>query len=112
VAAPATLSSVLNAAAFGTVSSALSGKIVIESQASGVVTRYQLPVGAGALQPQEVSAMLSRLLDLYDQAIAPSPGGGLPAGVGANDAAILAWMLGQLQVVRSYTVDFSQPFIR
>lgn len=115
--ASTTLVATLKAAAFGTVSKTLTGKVLIESQAGGIVARYQLPAGAAALQPQEVSAMLSRLLDLSDLAVAPTtaqpPGGGLaPSTVGANDVAILAWMLGQLQIVRSYGTDFSAPGLR
>lgn len=106
----------LQTCAFGKVTTTLSGKVLIEAQADGVVSRYSLPAGAGALQPQEVAAMLSRLLDLYDLALLPTtgtpPGGGLTAGIGANDAAIRAWMLGQLQIVRRHGADFSTAGIR
>ena len=119
VAASATLTSVLNAAAFGTVSQTLSGKVVIEAQGAGTITRYELPTGRSALIPQEVSAMLSRLLDLYDRAVTPTStmlqngwGGGLTGGVGANDAAILQWMLAQLAPIYAYSPDFSAPALR
>jgi hypothetical protein len=119
VTSASTLSSTLNAAAFGTVTQALSGKIVVEAQAAGVVTKYELPVGKSALIPQEVSAMLSRLLDLYDQAVGPATtsyvngfGAALPSGVGGNDAAILQWMLGRLQVIRSLVKDHSDSQLR
>lgn len=106
----------LQGAAFGKVTQTLSGKILIEAQADGVMSRYSLPQGASALQPQEVTAMLSELLDLYDRAVssttAQPPGGGLTGGVGANDAAIRAWMLEQLQSVYRHGVDFSYPGTR
>lgn len=106
----------MQAAAFGTVTKTLAGKVLIEASAGGVTSRYSLPVGVGALQPQEIAAMLSRLLDLYDLAVASPtgqpPGGGLTGGVGAADAAVLAWMLGRLQIVRSYTTDHSNPGLR
>lgn len=92
---------------------ALSGKYLIEAQAAGVTSRYEV---SAAASPDEVATMLSRLLDLYDLAIASTtaqpPGGGLTGGVGAPDAAILAWMLGQLQIVRSYNMDHTNPGIR
>lgn len=92
---------------------ALSGKYLIEAQAAGVSSRYEVSANSS---PEEVATMLSRLLDLYDLAVASPtaqpPGAGLTGGVGVPDAAILAWMLGQLQIVRAHTVDFSQPFIR
>ena len=102
------LQSTLQAAAFGTVSQALTGKILIEAQSGTTRSRYELPVGAAALQPQEISAMLSRLLDLYDAAIAS----GLTGGIGAPDAAVLVWMLSQLVIVRSFGVDFSAALQR
>lgn len=106
----------LQSAAFGTVTKTLSGKVLIKAAAGGVVSEYSLPVGAGALQPQEIAAMLSRLLDLYDLAVAPTtaqpPGGGLTPGVGAGDDAVFAWMLGQLQIVRSYNTAHTNPGFR
>ncbi len=116
------LSAALRAAAFGVAKTTLSGKVVIEAQASGIITRFQLPVGVGALQPQEVAALLSRLLDLYDRAVAPADqwfstgyGAGLlfdPPLTAPTDVQILAWMLEQLQVIRSYATDFTNPFLR
>lgn len=81
---------------------ALSGKIVIETHTEGVITKYQLPTGSAALQPQEVAETLSRLLDLYDATVAS----GLPEGTGANDAAILVAMLAAIQPIRSVANDF------
>lgn len=93
----------LKAAAFGTVTQTLSGKIVVEAQADGVITKYQLPIGDAALQPQEVAAMLSGLLDLYDRIIAT----GLTAGVGANDTAIVSAMLAEIYPIREVKNNYS-----
>lgn len=103
VTASATLKATLTAAAFGTVTQTLSGKIVVEAQAGGVITKYQLPSGSDGLQPQEVADMLSRLLDLCDQVIAT----GLPSATGAPDAALLVAMLGSIQPIREVRSDFS-----
>lgn len=87
--------------------------MLIEAQAAGVASRYEVMT---PLPPDVVAAELERLLTLYELAIASTtaqpPGAGLPPGTGANDAAILSWMLGQLYVVRAHTADFSQPFFR
>jgi hypothetical protein len=119
VAANQTLGSALLAAGIALVPGIMAGKVLMEAESSGTVAKYEFPIGKGALQPTEVAAMMSRLLDLYQVAIAPAtvqfPGGygaALPAGVGANDAAILAWMLGQLTVIRSFSTDHSNSGIR
>jgi hypothetical protein len=99
------LADVLQSVAFGTVTQAISGKILVEARADGLTSRYELPVGQGALQPQEVSAMLSRLLDLYDAAVAALP-------TNPTDAAILSQMLGQIYPVRSYFTAFNTAIPR
>ncbi len=117
VAAPTTLTATLNAAAFASSPQVLAGKQVVEAQANGIATRYQFPVGMYALQAQDVAAMWSRLLDLYDQSQVSTtnvpPGGGLAPEAGPGpSSAIYQWMLGQLQVIRAFSTDFSTSLNR
>jgi hypothetical protein len=115
-----TLLVALNTAALATAPAVLAGKQVIEAQAVGVVTKYQFPAGAAGLQLQDVAAMWSRLLDLYDRALVATtvspPGGGLAAESAnipdAKGVAIYNWMMGQLTVIRSFSMDHSWPQIR
>ena len=109
----------LLAAAIALAPGVMAGKIVVEAAAEGTSTKYQLPAGLGSLQPQEVAAMMERLYSLYEVATGPAtvayPGGwgqALPSGIGPQDAAIVAWMLGQLTVIRSYSADHTNSGIR
>ena len=101
--------STLQAAAFGTVTPLLSGKVLIEASSGGVTTRYELPPAAAGMPPVIVGAMLSRMLDRYDAAVAAlaTAGNATP-----TDAQVLAQMLTQLQAIWAYSTDHSQPFIR
>lgn len=96
--ASATLGATLKAVAFGSVSAVVSGKDVIEVQAEGVVTKFQIPTGGSALQASDVTEMLSRLLDLYDAVVAT---------VGEeDDEEILAAMLARIVPIREVASNF------
>lgn len=119
IAAGQTLGAFLTNAAMALVPGVMAGKIVIEAETAGSMTKYELPPGRLSLTPVEIAAMMSRLVDLYYIAIAPVTtqfatlyGAGLVGGLGPQDAAILAWMLQQLTVIRSFSIDHSQPNIR
>ena len=119
VAANSQLGAALLAASGPSYNAAMAGKQVVEAQAEGVVTKYQLPALSG-VQSDQVASMWSELLDLYDLAQQPvtaiPPGGALPAETAnlpdAKGAAIFNWMLGRLVVIRSFTSDHSNPGIR
>ena len=100
----ATLAATLQAAAFGKVSEVVDGKVLITATGMGATATYALPIASQA-QPQDVAAMLSKLLDRYDDAVAA-----LPAT--PKDADILAQMLAQTKVIRSYGIDHSVPNFR
>ena len=114
-----TLQGALAAAAAPALAATLAGKQVIEAQAEGVVTKYQLPTGLASQTP-DVAAMWGQLQDLYDRALVPTtsvpPGGGCAAETTnlphAGGAAIYTWMMQQLTVIRSFGVDHSWPNIR
>ncbi len=114
-AANTTLQGALATAIAPSLAATLAGKQVIEAQADGVVTKYQLPPGLASQTPDMV-AMWGQLQDLYDKALAPAPGGALAAETTnlphAEGAAIYAWMMGQLNIVRSFSTDHSWPNIR
>lgn len=100
------MSIVLEDSAFSTLPT---GKILIEAQAAGVVTKYQVDSGGNAYGPSDILVLKAQLLNLHDRAIAPISqlfvqgyGQGL-----TDDAQIFAWMLAQLQVVNTYNPDFS-----
>lgn len=113
-----TLGAALAAAVAPSLAAALAGKQVIEAQADGVVTKYQLPPSLSASTP-DVAAMWGQLYDLYDLATQPvtsvPPGGGITAEEDtdtAPSAAIYAWILGRLKVVRSFSTDHSASNLR
>ena len=117
--ANSTLQGALATAIAPSLAAALAGKQVIEAQADGVVTKYQLPVGLGG-QSVDMAQMWGQLQDLYDRAIAPTssvpPGGGLAAETDnlphVEGAAIYAWMMGQMSLVRAFSTDHSNPNLR
>lgn len=96
----ATLAATLRAAAFATVTGTLSSKVLTATSTSGTSVTYTLPQGASALQPQEIAAMQSQLLDLYDAAVLANSGT-------PTDGELLAWMLGQLVPLRCYSTSFA-----
>ena len=114
-----TLQGALATAIMASLAATLSGKQVIEASAEGAGTKYQLPPGLGT-QTSDVAVMWGQLQDLYDKSqvstTAVPPGGGLAAETGnlpsAAGAAIYAWMMQQLTVVRSFQTDHSLPNIR
>ena len=110
-----TLAGALAAAIAPALATTLAGKQVIEAQANGVVTKYQLPSGLTSSTP-DIAAMWGQLQDLYDLATAPAPGGALTSESAnlphTNGAAIYSWMMGRLKVVRSFSTDHSWPNIR
>jgi hypothetical protein len=118
-AANSQLGAALLAAAGPSYNAAMAGKQVVEAQAEGVVTKYQLPPGLG-VQSDQVASMWSELLDLYDLAQQPTtsipPGAGLPAETAnlpdAKGLAIYNWMLGRLAVIRSFSTDHGNPALR
>lgn len=116
VAQATTIQEALAAAIAPSLAAALAGKQLIEAQSGGTVTRYQLPAELAAQTP-DVAAMWGQLQDLYDRALMPAasvpPGGGCSAETaGAPSAAIYAWMMGQLTVVRSAGTDHTWANIR
>lgn len=110
----ATLLSVLQAMAFGAVTKTLTGKVLVEAQAAGIVTKYQLETGAVATTPTDITEIGAWLLNLYDRAVAPTTQL-FPLGYGqalSGDAAVYSWMLAQLQVVKAFSADFTSPGLR
>lgn len=112
--APATtLQSELLATALATVPQILTGKQVTEVESSGVSTKYQIPTN---IPLADVAAVMERLMTLYELSLQPTtntpPGAGLTGGIGENDSAIYAWMMGQLAVVRSFAIDHTNPNFR
>jgi hypothetical protein len=108
------LLSALTASAMGSVTKVATGKVLVEAQAAGVVTKYELETGAGAVTPTDVAEIGAWLLNLYDRAVAPTTQL-FPAGYGQGligDANAYAWMLAQLQPVRSFSPDFTNPGFR
>jgi hypothetical protein len=101
----ASLSDTLNAAAFGTVTFTLSGKVLVEARGEGTVARYELLSAVQGIRPQDVQDTLSQLLDLYDAAVSAS-------ATGASDTVLLAYMLGQIVPIRAHVPDFSNTGIR
>jgi hypothetical protein len=110
-----TLQGALATAIAAPLAATLAGKQVIEAQAEGVVTKYQLPSTLVGGSPDLV-AMWGQLQDLYDLALAPSPGGALDAESAnlphAKGAAIYAWMLAHLKPVRAFAADHTNPGFR
>lgn len=82
----------------------MAGKILVEARGEGVLARYEVPVGKGALRLQDVGDALSDLISLYHQASASL--------VSPTDAEILSRMLVQLIPVRSCGWDFSTSICR
>ena len=110
-AANTTLLAALATAIAPSLAAALAGKQVVEAQAQGVVTKYQLPAALAA-QTEDMAAMWGQLQDLYDAAIASgltAESQNLPH---ADGAAIYAYMMAQLVVVRAFSADHSQPNFR
>ena len=111
-----TLQAALAAAIAPSLAAALTGKQVVEAEAQGVVTKYQLPAALSAQTP-DVASMWGQLQDLYDRSLLPTtnnpPGGGCAAESGSTpSAAIYAWIMGQLTIYRSFQEDFSLPNVR
>lgn len=110
-----TIQTALATAAAPALAAALAGKQVVEAQADGIVTKYQLPPGLTS-QSADVAAMWGRLQDLYDLALQPTtsipPGGGCSAETTTASAAIYAWIMGRLQVIRAFSTDHSNGLIR
>lgn len=110
-----TLQGALAVAIAPSLAASLAGKQIVEAQANGVVTKYQLPSELHSSSP-DVAAMWGQIQDLYDKALSPAPGGALTTEIAnlphANGAAIYAWIMGQLKVVRSFSTDHSWANIR
>lgn len=110
-----TLAGALATAIAPSLAATLAGKQLIEAQADGVVTKYQLPPSLISSSP-DVAAMWGQLQDMYDLALAPAPGGALTAETDplphANGAAIYAWMMARLKPIRAFSADHSWPNIR
>ncbi len=112
-----TIQAALATAIAPSLAATLAGKQVIEAYASGTITKYALPPGLNGPQSADVAAMWSQIQDLYDLALTPvtntPPGGGCTAETGSTPSAtIYAWIMSQLEVVRSFSIDHSWPNIR
>lgn len=104
-----TLQGALATAIAPSLAATLAGKQVIEAQAEGVVTKYQLPSTLVGGSP-DLAAMWGQLQDLYDLALAPE-GGALAAETAnlphAKGEAIYAWMMARLKPIRAFASDHS-----
>lgn len=89
----------LNSAAVAAVSS---GKVVSATSGNGRSVEFQVN-GTEGVTPTAVAELTSRLLDLYEAAVA--------AG-NATDATRFAWMLARLKPVRSFRSDYSSAAVR
>lgn len=74
-----------------------SGKVLQQTTGNGRSVTFQVNASEG-VTPTEMSEIYSRLLDLYDDAVA--------AG-NVTDATRYAYMLGRLKPIRSFRNDFS-----
>ena len=74
-----------------------SGKVLQQTTGNGRSVTFQVNASEG-VTPTEMSEIYSRLLDLYDDAVA--------AG-NVTDATRYAYMLGRLKAIRSFRNDFS-----
>lgn len=90
--------------AFGAVTKTMAGRVLIEASTGKASTRYQLEQGATAIQPSDITIIGAQLLNLYDAAVAQNQG--------ADDATLKTWMLGQLQIVRSFSTDHTDALQR
>lgn len=113
---PTPLQAELLSACLAAAPALLTGKQVVEAEASGITTKYQIPPVTSGMSLGDIAAALERLLTLYELALMPvtavPPGAGLTGGVGPDDAAIYAWMMSQLAVVRSFSVSHVNPGMR
>lgn len=98
------LLSVLKAKRDEIVAQLTAGKILIEARGEGVMARYEVPVGKGALRLQDVGDAISELVSLYHQVSASL--------TAPTDAEILSRMQALLVPVRSCGWDFSTSLCR
>ncbi len=87
------LTSLSNAA----IQSVESGRVLQSTSGNGRSVEFQVNAQEG-VTPTEMAETYSRLLDLYDQAVAAS---------NTTDATRYGFMMGQLKAIRSFRNDFS-----
>ena len=82
------------------------GSLVIATAANGHSVQFAAPGDADSLSPKHILGFVSRLIDIYDQAVTALAAAGTAS---PTDAQILAQMLTDVRLlsIRSFTPDFS-----
>ena len=76
----------------------VSGRLILGTSANGQSVTFAGP-GQGSLQPNEVLALISWLIDRYDEAVVALGSG--------TDAEILAQMLAYIKPIKSYRYRYT-----